>query len=141
MKGNRLEFLAAPKDMNFETTKIENNPELIIHRESNEYKIDILDTRENGNWKLTVQATTPLKTSEGDELHDALFYRNPTGKNLLSLERESQVVGTNQTSQHINHIDSIIWGKDEGILIKINPIIAKNKVYQTNLQWTLIDAP
>lgn len=141
VKGNRLEFLAAPKDMNFETTKIENNPELIIHRESNEYKIDILDTRENGNWKLTVQATTPLKTSEGDELNHALFYRSPTVGSFLSIETESQVVGTNQTSQHNNYIDSIIWRKDEGILIKTNPIIAKNKLYQTNLQWTLIDAP
>jgi hypothetical protein len=139
--GNRLEFAALPEDISFEATQIKNEPDLLINRKNTDFSINIIDTRQDGDWKLTVEAITPLTAASGDTIRQALFYQDDKTDSLLSIENQSQMVATKKQSLTENYIDKVTWDKNEGIVIKTNPIYATNDKYKSILEWTLVDAP
>lgn len=126
-------------DIVFETTEIKNQ-ETIVGRQDNNYVIDIIDTRKNGNWTLSAHAIDSLQNDDGDILPNSVFYM--AGNEEISLEGSAAEVATKDDAVSVGTMDSITWAENEGILLKTNPIDAvSDSEYSTTIEWTLTDGP
>jgi len=137
--GATLEFYV-PEALTFQPTMVESEI-ITILREDPDWSIRISDTREQGSeWEVTAKAESPLTSVDNHQLHeDALVFIQDGQEQSL---KETVLIqqGVTEDQQETN----IIWGKNEGILIKLNPItsgVQTNKPYSTTIEWTLTDAP
>lgn len=132
--------LTQPEDIVFDTTEI-NNREELIYRQNNEYSIEVIDERPNSNWTLSVQAIEPLRTL--DEMHtlsNSLFYFED-GNEPKSIEN-GMVEIAQKDQNDTSGIQNIIWSREEGLLLNLNPINAvADEEYSTTIEWTLTDGP
>lgn len=133
-------FMTQPENIIFNTTEI-NSGEEIIYRQNNEYNIEVTDERTNSNWTLSIQALEPLKTL--DEIHslpDSLFYFED-GNEPKSIENEPVEVAQ-KDQNNISDTQNIVWDKEEGLLLKTDPINAvAGEEYSTTIEWILTDGP
>ena len=132
--GNRLEFGHVSTSIPFKTTEIKDE-EMKIYRQNDNPGIEIVETREDRGWKLSVEATTPLTNENQDTLENALYY--------FSAGSEPELIeGTPFSVAHGGTSETIEWARDEGILIKLNPIrAAADTEYKATIEWTLSDGP
>ncbi|RKQ31518.1 Ig-like domain-containing protein [Oceanobacillus halophilus] len=135
--GTILE-LFVPDEIQFKETKI-GFEEIIIPRIESDWAIDVRDTRgEGSSWKLKAKATTPLTATNGHSLspETIIFYNN----NMATYLKDEVIIQEGTTGKE--ELTTITWDKDEGILLKLNPMEAQPGVeYTTTVQWTLEDTP
>nr|WP_255620737.1 WxL domain-containing protein [Salinicoccus sp. RF5] len=132
--GNRLEFGHVSTSIPFNTTEIKDE-EMKIYRQNDNPGIEIVETREDRGWKLSVEATTPLTNENQDTLENALYYFS-AGSEPELIEGTPVPVARGMTSETIE------WVPDEGILLKLNPIrAAADTEYKTTIKWILSDGP
>lgn len=138
VKGNRLEIINV-NDIVFEDTSIDNNPNKVIHRKNDTHDVTVYNSKES-NFNLSVHSEGPLKNIQNaSELNDAL-YLVQNGQ-FKSIESEEQMIGTHNDVKPDNDNYKFTFGKDEGILIRTNPINATIGEYKATLVWTLTDGP
>src|SRR5699024_5837301 len=137
--GNRLEFVTPPEGMIFETTEIKDE-ETIIERK-NDWNLAVNNTKPNNHWKVEAEVKEPLTNinNDNDTLENAMIYKD--GANEKYLEDGSVEIARKNATDPPGQIE-INWQENEGILIKINPIMAKpDTEYSTTIEWTLTDGP
>ena len=143
VQGARLE-LTSVDNLNFETTEIKDQANQLIPK-TQPVKAELLDTRQDQSWQLTVQAREPLTNQAGHQLPNALVYRNPVTNTTQVLEGQDVLVATDQSNnvtQTGDYTSQVTWAENEGFLIQTNPIHAQSgSPYKARIQWTLKDAP
>ena len=143
VQGNRLE-LTSVDNLNFETTEIKDQANQLIPK-TQPVQANLLDTRQDQPWQLTVQALEPLTNQAGHQLPNALVYRNPVTNTTQVLEGQDVLVATDQSNnvtQTGDYTSQVTWAENEGFLIQTNPIYAQSgSPYKARIQWTLKDAP
>ena len=143
VQGNRLE-LTSVDNLNFETTEIKDQANQLIPK-TQPVQANLLDTRQDQPWQLTVQALEPLTNQAGHQLPNALVYRNPETNTTQVLEGQDVLVATDRSSnvtQTGDYTSQVTWAENEGFLIQTNPIYAQSgSPYKARIQWTLKDAP
>ena len=143
VQGNRLE-LTSVDNLNFETTEIKDQANQLIPK-TQPVQANLLDTRQDQPWQLTVQALEPLTNQAGHQLPNALVYRNPVTNTTQVLEGQDVLVATdrsNNVTQTGDYTSQVTWAENEGFLIQTNPIYAQSgSPYKARIQWTLKDAP
>jgi len=134
-----VSFNQVPEDLPFKTTEIGSSIER-IPRENSNWSLEVIDTRGEGSpFQLTAEANQPLTTVDGNhQLPDALVYVNEDGISQ-SLTNGAVEVYNGQTGEE--PITSISWDDNQGPLIEMNTNDAYAETYQTDITWTLVDAP
>ena len=135
-----LQFHQAPETISFETTSIPYAP-LYAHRKEDPFSISIQDTRGYGApWRLEAKLSRPLTstTDESEMLPDALKFRLKEGMEI-TLTEETATIFSGTTKE--NPITELTWQREEGPLIFVKPSEVKVGDYQTEIIWTLVDAP
>lgn len=126
-------------DIIFNTTTITDGETLVL-RQSENNSVQIIDTRQEGDWQLSAGANS-LDNGNGDSLSNALIYIKKNGEEV-SLENGAVEVASNEESSSSELIDTISWSDNEGVLLKLNPIFAQaDTEYSTTINWTLTDGP
>lgn len=135
-----LQFHQAPETISFETTSIPYAP-LYAHRKEDPFSISIQDTRGyDAPWRLEAKLSRPLMstTDESEMLPDALKFRLKEGMEI-TLTEETATIFSGTTKE--NPITELTWQREEGPLIFVKPNEVKVGDYQTEIIWTLVDAP
>jgi hypothetical protein len=134
-----LSFHQVPELLSFGEPQI-NGSTVRISREVPNWSIEVIDTRGEGSpFKLMAEANAPLTTSEGEHiLPNALVYVDESGDSH-SLTNESVEVYNGETGE--NPITTINWEENQGPLIEVNTSDVYATTYETDITWTLVDAP
>lgn len=136
VEGNILELIQ-PKDIIFETTEIDNEGERIISK-TEPVTLEVKNTA-NRDFLLTVSADGPL-SSDNSILENSLVYRD--GSDFTPIENEAvEVKGFDEPSASNDYIQSTVWEKDTGIVLRVNPLEATAVNYSTTLNWELSSGP
>ena len=139
--GNRLSF-NAPSTLEFQQVAVKDE-QMTIQRTNPDWQIKVINTKEynpEAPWKLTAQASEPLKTDDGHTLQNALIFKN--GSNTYNIEAQTQLIY--QQDENDPQEKNVSWTADQGLLLELNPIaqdVAYYKRYTTTIEWTLTDAP
>ncbi|MBC1456160.1 pectate lyase-like adhesive domain-containing protein [Listeria newyorkensis] len=108
-------------------------------------QLSVSDTRSvSSNWRVTAQLETPLETTDGKVLEDALAIQTTQGGNTietaLSTENAIPVYSNDLLQRGLTEID--LNSKETSLVMNVKPGTAMaNKQYSTNVRWTLEDAP
>lgn len=136
VEGNILELIQ-PKDIIFETTEIDNEGERIISK-TEPVTLEVKNTA-NRDFVLTVSADGPL-SSDNSILENSLVYRD--GSDFTPIENEAVgVKGFDEPSASNDYIQSTVWEKGTGIVLRVNPLEATAANYSTTLNWELSSGP
>lgn len=105
----------------------------------------VSDTRSvSSNWRVNAQLETPLETTDGKVLEDALAIQTTQGGNTietaLSTGNAIPVYSNDLLQRGLTEID--LNSKETSLVMNVKPGTAMaNKQYSTNVRWTLEDAP
>lgn len=133
-------ILTQPNNIVFNTTEIMDE-ETIIYRQGSDYTIEVTDERRSGNWTLAIQALTPLMTEDGNHALPESLYYFQDGEEPKLIEGIQVPIATRDQNLE-SDVQNIVWEKDEGILLRTNPIEAvAGEEYSTTINWTLTDGP
>lgn len=138
-KGGKIGFKDAPEKMSFNESFLSMYPST-IERQKVDWSVDIEDTRAHKEpWRVTVQQITPFETTDGDILPQVLTFRQE-GKDDQTVDTTNSVEIYNETK--LEETDyKLSWPKKEGFFLIVQPGKAKDKQYETELQWSIEDAP
>jgi len=137
--GATLEFYV-PEALTFQPTMVESEI-ITIPRDDPDWSVHVTDSREQGSeWEVTAKAESPLTSEDGHRLdEDSLVFMQDGKEQSL---KDGVLIHQGVTGEEQE--TDISWDKDEGILIKLNPIasdVRTNTPYSTTIEWTLTDAP
>lgn len=140
VQGTIIELLPV-KDILFENTSIDNTEEKIIHRTNPTQEVNVHSTKK-GNFSVNVYSKTPLThTNRKDQLENSLYFVRNGEFNLIEGENNRQIIGSKDNAEKSEDNYKFTFGKDEGILIRTNPVKATIGEYKATLIWTLTDGP
>lgn len=140
VQGTIIELLPV-KDLLFENTSIDNTEEKIIHRTNPTQEVNVHSTKK-GNFSVNVYSKSPLTHTNGkDQLENSLYFVRNGEFNLIEGENNRQIIGSKENAEKSGDNYKFTFGKDEGILIRTNPVKATIGEYKATLVWTLTDGP
>ncbi len=87
-------------------------------------------------WRLTATAT-PLTSSGGHTLTDTVFFKREDGT-IVSLEQGLQVIAEGTMTEQAT---SLTYGPTDGIFLNVQSQLPQPTMYQTTINWTLVNAP
>lgn len=104
-------------------------------------QLSVSDTRSvSSNWLVSAQLETPLQTTDGKVLTDALAMKTVQGETPLSTEHAIPVYSNERMQRGLTEID--LNSSETSLVMNVKPGTAMaNKQYSTNIRWTLEDAP
>lgn len=138
--NGELSFESVPATIPFQPTPIPLQAQY-VKRQQNNFTIAVKDTRGKGApWRLDVHIDAPLTliTDDSKKLVDALRFRKNANEELI-LSTQAQTIFSGETD--VNQITELTWNENEGPLIYVNPNEVRIGEYQTEITWTLVDAP
>lgn len=140
VQGTIIELLPV-KDLLFENTIIDNTEEKIIHRTDPTQEVNVHSTKK-GNFSVNVYSKSPLTHTNGkDQLENSLYFVRNGKFNIIEGENNRQIIGSKENAEKSGDNYKFTFGKDEGILIRTNPVKATIGEYKATLVWTLTDGP
>jgi len=149
LRGLSFEFV--PPSLSFETQNISNGW-VEANRADPNWQIRIQDTRINVgagigvgagiNWRLYATVTNPFETINGHALQEAHIIFRLDGQPDRYLSDQAQIIHVSNPLTVAQPITTIMWERNEGLLLRVNPIMARaNEIYSTTITWELRDAP
>ncbi|MDK6863942.1 MULTISPECIES: carboxypeptidase-like regulatory domain-containing protein [Nosocomiicoccus] len=140
VQGTIIELLPV-KNLLFENTIIDNTEEKIIHRTEPTQEVNVRSTKKGG-FSVNVYSKSPLTHTNGkDQLENSLYFVRNGEFNLIEGENNRQIIGNKENAEKSGDNYKFTFGKDEGILIRTNPVKATIGEYKATLVWTLTDGP
>lgn len=130
--------LSVPDSIVYENTVI-TNEETTIYRDlpHSNYEVRVHDERPNGDWDLYVKAT-PLSNGNHN-INNAVHFIEDNNDRVLSESTDTLIA---QKDPEAGNVQTLSWGAEEGILLKLNPIQAQaDTEYSSTITWTLTDGP
>src|SRR5699024_4423961 len=136
VEGNILEIIQS-KDIIFETTEIDNEGERIISK-SEPVTLEVKNSAKR-DFVLTVSVDGQL-SSDNSIIEHSIVYRD--GSDSTPIENEAvEVKGFDEPSPSNDYIQSTVWEKGTGIVLRVNPLEATAANYSTTLNWELSSGP
>ncbi|WP_099224134.1 LapB repeat-containing protein [Listeria costaricensis] len=130
-----------PDPITFNTTKV-NSGLKTVNRETDTYDFSIIDTRYQKGWKVYVGIDAPLTSPSGDKLDGAIIWKSADGTETPLIPGSSIEVGKlASTTSDDKETTTLSFGKNEGPLLQYNTNAVKANTYQTNFNWSIVDAP
>lgn len=135
-----LEFQHVPSTITFETMPIPSLPQY-VNRKDDQFSISIRDTRGyDAPWRLDAKLTKPLTltSNQSETIEDAIKFKIDNYTEV-TLTEQAQTIFSGRTKE--NPITQLTWNREQGPLMYIDPCELKVGDYQTEIIWTLVDAP
>lgn len=132
MVGGELKFKEIPKKLGFKNMQLSHSL-LYVEREKTDWKIEIENTVES-QWKLYASAG-PFESQGKENSKISLVFKD-TENNDVTINHQAQVIASGNEENY----SAIQWDQKQGLLLKVNSD-TKIGVYQSEINWTLSDAP
>lgn len=132
MVGGELKFKEISKKLGFKDMQLSHSL-LYVEREKTDWKIEIENTVES-QWKLYASAG-PFESQGKENSKISLVFKD-TENNDFTINHQAQVIASGNEENY----SAIQWDQKQGLLLKINSD-TKIGVYQSEINWTLSDAP
>ncbi|WP_214845910.1 hypothetical protein [Exiguobacterium sp. S90] len=127
--------LKVPEVLDFGTQEIKGREGVINRKTAMTIEISHQNAL-NYDWKLRARLTAPLSSEGGDVLDDVLLFKvGATNQTLQTIDSEiaSGKMGATSTI--------LTYGPSEGIILDLTGKRPRATTYQTQIQWTLVNAP
>ncbi|WP_029332085.1 hypothetical protein [Exiguobacterium oxidotolerans] len=127
--------LKVPEVLDFGTQEIKGREGVINRKTAMTIEISHQNAL-NYDWKLRARLTAPLSSEGGDVLDDVLLFKvGATNQTLQTIDNEiaSGKMGATSTI--------LTYGPSEGIILDLTGKRPRATTYQTQIQWTLVNAP
>ncbi len=127
--------LKVPEVLDFGTQEIKGREGVINRKTTMTIEISHQNAL-NYDWKLRARLTAPLSSEGGDVLDDVLLFKvGATNQTLQTIDSEiaSGKMGATSTI--------LTYGPSEGIILDLTGKRPRATTYQTQIQWTLVNAP
>ncbi|WP_214805333.1 MULTISPECIES: hypothetical protein [unclassified Exiguobacterium] len=127
--------LKVPEVLDFGTQEIRGREGVINRKTAMTIEISHQNAL-NYDWKLRARLTAPLSSEGGDVLDDVLLFKvGATNQTLQTIDSEiaSGKMGATSTI--------LTYGPSEGIILDLTGKRQRATTYQTQIQWTLVNAP
>lgn len=132
MVGGELKFKEISKKLGFKDMQLSHSL-LYVEREKTDWKIEIENTVES-QWKLYASAG-PFESQGKENSKISLVFKD-TENNDVTINHQAQVIASGNEENY----SAIQWDQKQGLLLKVNSD-TKIGVYQSEINWTLSDAP
>ncbi|WP_162921667.1 LapB repeat-containing protein [Listeria costaricensis] len=137
-----LELVQVPDDITFKNTAVASGVQTIFRSSESGNDFVVKDTRaEQADWQLSLSIAAPLTAESGDQLTDALIYRDKSGQDTVLQPGVAYPCLTSATATRQGDTFTYSWGENEGLLLKLNTSAARAATYTTTINWTLQNVP